>query len=491
MVDHMTGRQMTGSQIKEASIKVASSLVELGYKKGDVILIFTTNCIEYAMLFLACGAIGAVVTTANPVYTAGELARQLHYSEACAVVTMPSMLPTVTEAMKSNKEVQENIREIFVVGEAEGCRPFSSLLDGHGSSFPDNVDLDPKNDVIVLPFSSGTTGLPKGVMLTHSNLIANLQQMCLGPMVFEADKDCLMGLLPFYHIYGMVVVQFGSIIQGAKLVVVPRFEQEMFLSAIQHHKISLMHLVPPVVLFLAKHGLVDNFDTSSLHTIMCGAAPLGEPVTKEVCDRLNVDIRQVYGLSESSPLTHCDSKPPKLGTIGRLVPSTIAKIICPETGQQVPYGEEGEMIVRGPQVMKGYLKNPEATNSTVKDGWLYTGDLAVADKEGYFVISDRLKELIKYKGYQVAPAELESLLCTHPAIQDAAVVGVGAGEAVGEIPKAFVVTKPNMSVKEEELLHYVAENVAPYKKLRGGIEFRGEIPKTASGKILRRLLKKQ
>lgn len=490
MVDNPTGRSFTAAQLKDASIRVASGLVKLGFKKGDRILIFANNCPEYGILFLACGAIGATVTTANPVYTAGELARQLNHSHAVAVVTMPHLHSVVVQAVESDQEVSQNVKLVISIGDMEGCFPFKKLMEDDGKAFPENVTIDPDNDLMVLPYSSGTTGLPKGVELTHTNIIANLLQLTRGPMSLNPETERLIGVLPFYHIYGMVVVQFGSVCLGTKLVIIPRFEPEVFLSIIQQHKLSYLHLVPPLALFLAKSPLVDNFDISSVHSIICGAAPLGEGLTKEVNNRINAEVIQAYGLTECSPVTNYDRIPVKHGTIGQLVPNTEAKMIDLSTGESLKPGETGELLVRGPQVMKGYLKNQQATDDMIKDGWLHTGDIGHVDEDGYIIISDRVKELIKYKGFQIAPAELEALIYTHPAVQDVAVIGIPKGEEFGEVPRAFVVPKPDTKLQEDDVTKFVEENVAPYKKLRGGVQFVESIPKTASGKILRRELKK-
>ncbi|XP_033752286.1 probable 4-coumarate--CoA ligase 5 [Pecten maximus] len=491
-VDHMTDRSFTSSWIKESAVRVASGLRRLGLRQGDTVLVFCSNSPEYTVITLACAALGLVISTANPVYTVGELARQLGHSTTKAIVTMPELVPTAKRAVNSSKELADSVRWMITIGgQAEGCVPFTGLLEDDGKAFPENVDIDPENDVLFLPYSSGTTGLPKGVMLTHKNIIANILQFIKGPMALDPDREVLMGLLPFYHIYGLVVIQFGATCLGTKLVTLPKFEPETFLGAIQKHKVSFLHLVPPVVLFLAKSPLVNNYDVSSIHSIICGAAPLGEGLTEEASARLNCHVIQAYGLTETSPIILMDQAPPKLGTIGQLVSNTQAKMIDVDSGACLGPGGTGELLVRGPQVMKGYLNNQEATNSTIRDGWLHTGDIGHYDEEGYITITERLKELIKYKGFQVPPAELEALLLTHPSIQDAAVIGVEAGEDVGEVPRAFVVTKPKVQLSEEDVIKFVKENVTHYKRLRGGVKFMDAIPKTASGKILRRQLKGQ
>ncbi|XP_060074047.1 uncharacterized protein LOC132553785 [Ylistrum balloti] len=490
LVDCTTGREQSAAQLKDITVRVASGLTRLGYKKGDKILIFARNCMEYPVMFLACGATGIILSTANPIYTPSELARQLKHSRSIAIVTLPTMLETVRKALESDPEVKQNIKHVISIGEAEGCVPFSLLTEDDGKAFPENVDLNPMTDVLTLPYSSGTTGLPKGVELTHHNLVANLIQCIRGPMKLDPRTECLMGFLPFYHIYGMVPVQLGAICLGTKLVVMPKFEQESFLRAIEEHKVSYMHIVPPTVLFLAKSPLVEKYDVSSLKTLVCAAAPLGIGLTEETRNKLNVDITQAYGLTECSPLTHYDTYPGKEGTIGQLVPNTEGKVVDIETGQSLLAEQTGEILVRGRQVMKGYLNNQKATDEMVVDGWLHTGDIGHYDNEGYFIVSDRMKELIKYKGYQVAPAELEALICTHPKVEDVAVIGVETDEGQGEVPRAFVVPKTNCQLKEDEVSQFVQEHLSPYKWLRGGVELTDSIPKTASGKILRRQLKK-
>jgi acyl-CoA synthetase (AMP-forming)/AMP-acid ligase II len=278
---------------------------------------------------------------------------------------------------------------------------------------------------------------------------------------------------------------------GATIVTMPRFDLEQFLSAIQKYRVTLSHIVPPIVLKLAKEPIVSEYDLSSLKTIFSGAAPLGPELSKECMQRIKCGIRQGYGMTETSPVTHSSPADParmKHGSVGTAAPNTEVRLVDPATGAELGPNQEGEICVRGPQIMKGYLNNLEATARTIDDDkWLHTGDIGYADEDGHFFVVDRVKELIKYKGFQVAPAELEAVLLTHPAIADAAVIPVRDDEA-GEVPKAFVVIKQETSA--EEIMEFVAARVAPHKKIRE-VEFISQIPKSLSGKILRRVLIEQ
>ena len=479
LIDGPTGRSLSYLQLREQVNRLAAGLHRRGFRKGDVFAIFIPNVPEYAVVFLGVAAIGGVNTTVNSLYSCADLIHQFNDSGARFLLTIPDFLDRALPAAEAC-----GIEEIFVLGEAEGITPFSELLDNDGHA--PVVEIDPKADLVALPYSSGTTGLSKGVMLTHENLISNMVLSCQSNPIDESDSA--IGVLPFFHIYGMVLILNLSVYRGATLVTIPRFELEQFLQLVQDYKITNLNLVPPLVLALAKHPSVDNYDLSSVRIIGCGAAPLGEELEQACATRLNCLIYQGYGLTEVAGACHISpavASKQKPGTVGPVLPNTLARIIDTETGADLGPNERGEVWVCGPHIMVGYLNNTEATAASIDaECWYHTGDIGYADEDGYFYIVDRIKELIKYKGYQVAPAELEALLLSHSAIADAAVIP-SPDEEAGEIPKAFVVLKQEIS--PEEIMKFVAEAVAPHKKIRK-VEIVDEIPKSASGKILRRIL---
>jgi len=484
-IDGPSGRTITFRQWIDRTRAAAGGLAARGFGKGDVLAIFSPNHPEYTIAFHGAALAGGIVTTVNPLYTVGELRFQLEDSKAVFLLTVPALLDKSREAAKGTE-----VREIFVFDEFEdvattGATPFSELLET-GTAPPD-VAIDPSEDLIALPYSSGTTGLAKGVMLTHRNLVANVEQT-VAAAEYLGTEETMLGLLPFFHIYGMLCILNDGLRVGATVITMPRFEMEPFLTTIRKYRITLAHLVPPIILGLAKHPAVEDHDLSSLRTICSGAAPLGADVARECAKRVDCHVTQGYGLTETSPVTHlatlaiAEEDP---GSIGCAVPNTEVKVLDPETGEALPHDRPGEICIRGPQVMKGYLNRPEATAEMIDtEGWLHTGDIGFAGADGRVRIVDRLKELIKFKGFQVAPAELEAILLGHPAVADAAVIGV-ADEIAGELPKAFLVLRDEIPL--EEVQAFVAQRVAPFKKIRL-VERVDAIPKSPSGKILRRVL---
>lgn len=478
IVDGASGQALTYGELATAVQEVAAGLSRNGFRKGDVLGIYAPNCPDYAVALLAAASLGGITTPVSQLATPEELARQLTDAGANLLVTTPALLDHARVAMKSGAP-----RKLFVFGEADGVTSIADLR--RQDARPPEVVIDPAEDVVVLPYSSGTTGLPKGVMLTHRNIVGNVGQFNIPQQLGE--DDVVFCLPPFSHQYGLFLLAC-TLAVGGTLVILPRFDIAGFLHAVERFRVTRAFLVPPVVLLLANEPSVDHFNLSSLKVILSGAAPLGAEVMRRCAERLHCKVIQGYGLTETSPVTHCQlaSDPsPVLGSVGPCLPNTECKIIDLESGVDLGPGEQGELWLRGPQVMKGYLNRPEATAAMIDDaGWIHTGDLGMADVNGNFFIIDRLKELIKYKGYQVAPAELEAVLLSHPAVADCAVIPSPDVEA-GEVPKAFVVLKGEATA--EELMTHVAERVAPYKKVRR-IELVDAIPKSATGKILRRVL---
>ncbi len=477
LIDGPTGRTMTAGQLMDQIKALAGGLTARGILPGGTVAILAPNLPEYPVVFHGVAWGGGTVTTINPTYTAPEIKHQLQDADAQMLVTISMFEETARTAM-----VGTDCTDLVVLdGGGSGAL---SLADVMGDPMPAQVPVDPAEHVVVLPYSSGTTGRPKGVMLTHRNLVANVTQAAALSRIKPTDTT--IAFLPFFHIYGMTVLMNLFLNQRAKLVTMPRFDMEMYLSLIQEHRATRLFIVPPVALGLAKHPMVDDFDVSSVTDIFCGAAPMGAEIEAAVGTRFGANSVQGYGMTELSPISHMTvGDDIRHGSSGQAVPSTECRIVDPETLEDVEPGMEGELWVRGPQVMKGYLGNPDATAETMAEGgWLRTGDLAEIDGDGFMFIRDRLKELIKYKGFQVAPAEVEAALCGCDGVTDAAVIGRNDAEA-GELPIAFVVAP---DVTEAAIRAHCEGCLASYKR---PVEYRfvESVPKSASGKILRRELR--
>jgi acyl-CoA synthetase (AMP-forming)/AMP-acid ligase II len=467
------GRSYTFGKLWIDSGRLARMLQEKGVRKADTVGIFAPNCIEYPLMMHGILRAGAVATTLNPLYREREVELQLSDAKSVAVFAPSAAMPIIEEARKQLPE----LKHVFAIEDLE------SLLEGV-SPEPEPVSIDARNDLAALPYSSGTTGLPKGVMLTHFNLASNVRQL-LGTGAIT-EESALLDFLPFFHIYGMIILMNGGIGAGASQIVLARFDPEQAMALIAEHKLTNLYLVPPAALALAHLQNPERFDTSSLKFVMSGAAPLPPEVAARASKTLGAPVIQGYGLTEASPLTNVNpTDRPKPLTVGPPISDTLEKVVDIDSGEVLGPGGVGELLVKGPQVMKGYWGRPDATaESITEDGWLRTGDIVSMDEEGYVTILDRLKEMIKYRGYQVAPAELEGLLMEHPAVLDCAVIPKPDQES-GEVPKAFVVLRPGADASAQQIMGFVEEKVAPYKKIRE-VEFIDTIPKTASGKILRR-----
>ncbi|MFE4971461.1 4-coumarate--CoA ligase family protein [Kitasatospora sp. NPDC056651] len=489
LIDGLTGETVSYARLASSVERVAAGLAATGVRRGDVVALFSPNSTAYPMAYYGASRAGATVTTVSSLATPADLAGQLRDSGTRWLVTVAAFLPTARSAAELLAEQGRPLAEIIVLDGAEGHRSLADLLAAPGPA-PD-VAIDPAEDIAVLPYSSGTTGLPKGVMLTHRSIATNLAQC--DALYHPAEGERVLAVLPFFHIYGQAALLNQPLRCGATVVVLPRFDLEQFCRTVQDHRVQALVVAPPIALALARHPVVERYDLSTVEYLLCAAAPLDHELATACARRLGLPhLLQGYGMTELSPVSHVvspheDNPPP--GSVGRMLPSTELRIAALDgSDADLGPGERGEMLIRGPQVMKGYLGRPTETAAVVDaEGWLHTGDVGFVDERGYLHIVDRVKELIKYKGYQVAPAELEAVLLGHPQITDAAVIGVPDAEGT-ECPKAFVVRAPGSDLTEDEVTGYVAGQVAPYKKVRA-VEFVEAVPKSAAGKILRRELR--
>jgi acyl-CoA synthetase (AMP-forming)/AMP-acid ligase II len=496
LVDTKTGRESSYRDTVAQIDAFAGALADRGIAVGDVVGLLAPNSTAFAIAFHGILRAGATATTINVLFTAKDIVKQLTDSKAKMLVVVSALLPQAKEAAAA---VGMSDDQLVVLDGADGHPSAADLL-GAGAA-PPEVGFDSATHLAVLPYSSGTTGNPKGVMLTHRNLVANVAQT--RPVQDVQPNDVVIAIMPFFHIYGMTVLLNAVLHARARLVMMPSFDLEEFLANIQKHKVTVAYIAPPVAVALAKHPMVNKYDMSTLRAVLSGAAPLDEDLGHAVADRIGCRVVQGYGMTELSPVSHCTpldggkrlvGSVAPIGAAGWTAANSSSRLIDPDSGDEIDLpakglSETGELWFKGPNVMAGYLGNDKATRETIDDdGWLRTGDMARVDSSGCVYIVDRLKELIKYKGYQVPPAELEALLLTHPAIADAAVIGVRDAESGEEVPKAFVVKQSGTELTEDEVMDFVAAEVAPYKKVRQ-VAFIDAIPKSASGKILRKDLR--
>ncbi len=505
------GWQCTYKELYEYSLKFANFLQSLGVQKGDKVAIMLPNVPHYPISYYATLMVGGVVVQLNPLYTPSELEFLLNDSESKVLITLDIFWDTVQRVMD-----KVNVGR-YIVGKIPDFLPFIKGLlyplvanpkpkavsfDGFKffrfSEFlkhptePNFPDINPKDDLAVLQYTGGTTGTPKGVMLTHFNILANTYQSVSWFTQLEPGNEVTLCIIPFFHSYGMTVALNFSVKVAAKMVLMPKYHTKDALKLIQKHKVTLLPGVPQIYATISNHPEVSKYNLRSIKACISGAAPLPLKV-KEDFERLTGGkLVEGYGLSEASPVTHCNpiyglNKP---GSIGLPFPDTDAKIVDIEDGKkEMSVGEPGELIIKGPQVMKGYWKRPDETALVLRDGWLYTGDIAYMDNDGYFYIVDRKKEMIIVGGFNVYPREVEEVLMKHPKVRDAIVVGI-EHPIKGEIVKAYVVLKEGMSASSDELINFCKEHLAPYK-IPAEIEFRKELPRTVVGKALRRILKEE
>lgn len=517
------GRKITFSELDKFSSSFANFLQDIGIKKGDRVAIYLPNLPQFAIAFLGILKAGAIVVPHNPLYVERELEHQLNDSGAKAIITLDKIGDVnFYERVKAVKD-KTKLEHVIVTNLGDFLPSIKSFLGRllgkvpKKEKYPDaydlmdilrkyppeykKVEINPEEDLALFQYTGGTTGVPKGAMLTHYNIVANAIQIKTWANVTE--EDIMMGVLPFFHIYGLTVAFVSSMLIGNTVIVVPRFETKHVLSLVQKYKVTLFPGVPTMYVAMVNYPEITKYDLSSIQACISGAAPLPVVVRKKFMELTGGILVEGYGLSEASPVTHVnpmdDPKKIRDGSIGLPIPNTDARIIDIETGEPLPPGEIGELAIRGPQVMKGYWNKPEETAQTLVDGWLRTGDIAKMDEDGYFYIVDRKKDMINAAGYKVWPREVEEVLYRHPAVKEAAVIGV-PDPYRGETVKAYIVPKEEYKyvfedeAKKEELIEdlekFCREHLAAYKVPRL-YEFREELPKTLVGKILRRVLREE
>ncbi|PKS06423.1 hypothetical protein jhhlp_007171 [Lomentospora prolificans] len=506
LVDGETQRSYNFGQIKTLSAEFGKGLKsQWNWQKGDVLALYTPNSIDTPIVMLGTLWAGGIICPANPLYTAGELTHQLKDAKASAIATQLPMLPIAREAA-ANAGIPEN--RIILIGdnhdEAGKFKHWTQITNQNRIFTPKKTKVDPMKDLAFIVYSSvsipaGTTGLPKGVVLTHFNVVANMAQIKNFDFKYlNWDKDVQLGVLPFFHIYGLAIIILGGMNAGIRTVVMPKFDLERFCQLVQEHQVSVTYVPPPIVLALAKHPLVSKYDLSSIRFLNCAAAPLTRELVEELWQRLKLPVKQGYGLSETSPaavLQMLDEFGKFVGSIGKLIPNMTAKIVDADGNEITKAGEAGELLLKGPNVFSGYLNKPEQNKEVfTEDGYFKTGDIVYRDEKGNFYVTDRVKELIKFNGFQVAPAELEGMLLGREDIIDTCVIGVWDNERQTEVPRAYVVIKPGLTKDNalaQDIVEWLAKQTAPHKRLRGGVRFVDVIPKSQAGKLLRRVLKDQ
>ncbi len=498
LVDTSCGRRLTYAEYGDTVESLARGLIAAGVMPGEVVAIFLPNSWEFCTAFHAIQLAGAIPTLLNPTYREREVRYQLENSGAVALITDGGNIEGI------HLGGLPKLRRVYTTRQsATGAEPFGNLLRPVTAVYP-KPDHSSEQALAALPYSSGTTGLPKGVMLSHYNLVANVYQL-LGPNATTLNSaDHILCCLPLYHIYGLNVILNPSLILGATLILVPRFNAQMMAKLLIDEDVTMMPLVPPAINALCQAAEAGQFPRDHrVHWVKSGAAPLAPDLARRFTALTNILVCQGYGMTEASPVTHVGFLEPELyrpDSIGHPLAQTDCRVLSqpeidpadtPDDLTEAPSGQPGELVMRGPQFMLGYWNEPQATASVLRDGWYWSGDIVTRDREGFYRVVDRRKEMIKYKGFAVAPAEVEAVLLEHPAVKECGVVG-RSDETAGEIPVAFVALRDGFVENRklgEELCSFVADRLTHYKQPRE-VRFVDMVPKTASGKILRRELRK-
>ncbi|MDP7443844.1 MAG: long-chain fatty acid--CoA ligase [Candidatus Bathyarchaeota archaeon] len=503
-------KRITYSELKEEVDRFATALQKMGVIRRAKVALLLPNIPQFVISYYGALKAGAIVVPISPLYKEREVFHQIYDSGAKTLVVLDVLYPAVENVrgelgleriiVTKIKDYMPSLRGVlgsllgkvptYNVEMGANIHQFLDLIKGSPSS-PEPVEVNPKDDLALLQFTGGTTGVPKGAMLTHYNLVSNAL-MCNAWLKAQEREEIQINVIPLYHIYGMTVTMNNAIASAATMVLFPKFDANKVLSAIQKYKATIFSGVPTLYTDLINQPDISNYDLSSIKFCISGASQLPREIQNKFMDLTGGVLIEGYGLTEASPVTHANPLDPtletvKIGSIGFAWPDTEAGIMDTKTGELLPYGDIGELVIKGPQVMKGYWNMPEETADVLKNGWLHTGDIARMDPEGYFFIVDRKKDLIKFRGYSVYPREIEEVLYKHPAVKIATVVGK-PDDLSGEIPKAFLVLKEGTEATEEEMIEFVRGKIAPYKRIRE-VEFRDELPMTMGGKVLKKNLK--
>ncbi|OXS60649.1 long-chain acyl-CoA synthetase [Bacillus sp. V-88] len=509
---HFMGKEIGYKELYESALKFAGYLKTLGINKGDRVAIMLPNTPQSVIAYYGILYAGGVVVQTNPLYMEREIEYQMKDSGAKVILTLDILYPRVSKVMK-NTDLEhiivtaikdylpfpKNLIYPFIQKKQYGIvvkvdhrgqnHLFTEIMKTAVAEAISQEEFDFENDLALLQYTGGTTGFPKGVMLTHKNLVANASMCDAWLYKCKKGEEKMLGILPFFHVYGMTAVLILSVMQGYKMILLPKFDAETTLKTIQKLKPTLFPGAPTIYIGLLNHPDLKKYDLSSIDSCLSGSAPLPVEVQQQFEEVTGGKLVEGYGLTESSPVTHSNflwDKARIKGSIGVPWPGTDSAVFSMETGEPLPPNEMGEIVVKGPQVMKGYWNRPEETEQTLKDGWLLTGDIGYMDEKGYFYVVDRKKDMIIAGGFNIYPREIEEVLYEHPAIQEVVAAGV-PDPYRGETVKAYVVLKEGESLTEEELNEYSRKYLAAYKVPRI-YEFRKELPKTAVGKILRRAL---
>jgi len=494
-------REITYAELDSFSNQFSAGLAALGVKKGDRVAIFLPNIPQFLIAYFGVLKTGAVLTSISPLHREREVKYQLNDSESETIIALESLYPILKIVWRKTKLKNAIITSMEEYSfkktvssktpQAPNVRSFQELMKKPVKT--SNLNINPEEDLAALQYTGGTTGTSKGAMLTHLNLVSNA--VAFAAWIRGAAEDTFLVALPLFHIYGMTTSMNAPVSLAAKMVLLPYFKPAVALENIQRHKVTVFCGVPTMYSILLVDPELDKFNLTSIRVCISGASPLPPQVQKKFMQITGGFLAEGYGLTEASPVTHCNPVDKtmhnvRVGSIGLPMPDTDARIVDVETGAKtLATDKTGELTVKGPQVMRGYWRNPEETRLVLRDGWLLTGDIARMDSNGYFYITDRKKDLIKYKDYSVYPRELEDVLYEHPAVKLCAVVGKPA-PVVGEVPKAFIMLKDGAKAVESEIMAYVKEKVAPYKALRE-VEFRQQLPISAAGKVLKRKLQEE